>query len=224
MCWAAGSLLAGVVTGTIAWRASPARRFRIGSLALALSLVPLPFVDQPIVMAGLLAISGMAIAPTLIASVAVTQGAVLPNRLTEALGWTSTGLASGVAAGAAVVGQLIDYSGSTAGFWGVVGFGLLLIITAVFVRSPVRRWPDGPSAQRREILRSWTRPSVGRKPVALILSRLSTLCCGRGARVLPSPYAAVVTLDTAAGSAPRAANTSRAMAAQVIGSPPLLTL
>jgi MFS family permease len=135
MCWAAGSLLSGVVTGTITWRASPARRFRIGALALALSLVPLPFVDQPIVMAGLLAISGMAIAPTLIASVAVTQEAVLPNRLTEALGWTSTGLAGGVAAGAAGVGWLIDYSGSTAGFWGVVGFGLLLIIAAVFVRS-----------------------------------------------------------------------------------------
>ena len=101
MCWAAGSLVAGVVTGTITWRASPARRFRIGSVALAVSLVPLPFVDQPIVIAGLLAISGMAIAPTLIASVAVTQGAVLPNRLTEALGWTSTGLVSGVAAGAA---------------------------------------------------------------------------------------------------------------------------
>ena len=161
MCWAAGSLLAGVVTGTITWRASPARRFRIGSLALALSLVPLPFVDQPIVIAGLLAISGMAIAPTLIASVAVTQGAVLPNRLTEALGWTSTGLASGVAAGAAVVGQLIDYSGSTAGFWGVVGFGLLLIMTAVFVRSSRPTRPTRPSAQRREILRQLS-PRVGR--------------------------------------------------------------
>ena len=134
MCWAAGSLLAGVVTGTIAWRASPARRFRIGSVALALSLVPLPFVDQPLVMAGLLTLSGMAIAPTLIASVGVTQEAVPPNRLTEALGWTSTGLASGVAVGAAGVGQLIDRSGSTAGFAGVVAAGLLLILTAAFVR------------------------------------------------------------------------------------------
>lgn len=134
MCWAAGSLLSGVITGTITWRASPARRFQISSVALALSLVPLPFVDEPILIAGLLAVSGMAIAPTLIASVAVTQEAVLPNRLTEALGWTSTGLAGGVAAGAAGVGWLIDYSGSTAGFWGVVGFGLLLIVTAGFVR------------------------------------------------------------------------------------------
>jgi len=123
-----------VVTGTIAWRASPARRFRIGSVALALSLVPLPFVDQPLVMAGLLTLSGMAIAPTLIASVGVTQEAVAANRLTEALGWTSTGLASGVAVGAAGVGQLIDRSGSTAGFAGVVAAGLLLILTAAFVR------------------------------------------------------------------------------------------
>ena len=47
MSWAAGSLVAGVVTGTITWRASPARRFRIGSVGARVSLVPLPFVDQP---------------------------------------------------------------------------------------------------------------------------------------------------------------------------------
>ena len=43
--------------------------------------------------------------PTLIASVAVTQAAVPATRLTEALDWTSTGLAVGLAAGAAVSGS-----------------------------------------------------------------------------------------------------------------------
>ena len=88
---------------------------------LAASLVPLPFVDQPADRAALLIVSGLAIAPTLIASVAVTSAAVPPTRLTEALGWTTTGLASGLALGAAALGQVIDVPGPAAGFWGVVG-------------------------------------------------------------------------------------------------------
>ena len=56
-------------------------------------------------------VSGMAIAPTLIASVAVTQSSVDQTRLTEALAWISTGMAAGVAVGAAAVGHVIDSSG-----------------------------------------------------------------------------------------------------------------
>jgi predicted MFS family arabinose efflux permease len=135
MSWAFGSLLSGVVTGTVHWRVSPARRLRVGAVALASSLVPLPFADSAVAVAGLLALSGMAIAPTLIASVAVTQQAVPTARLTEALSWCSTGLAAGLALGAAVVGQLIDRGGAQAGFVGVVGAGVALVLSAVFIRS-----------------------------------------------------------------------------------------
>ncbi len=135
MCRAFGSLLSGLVTGTIRWHATPSRRLRVGAVALALSLVPLPFVDHPAVVAGLLALSGVAIAPTLIASVAVTQQAVPASRLTEALSWNTTGIAAGLALGAAVVGQLIDIGGAQAGLAGVTGAGIALIISAVFVRS-----------------------------------------------------------------------------------------
>ena len=134
MAWAFGSLVAGAVTGAIAWRASPARRFRIGAILLALSLLPMPFISQPLVLSLLLILSGMAIAPTLIASVAVTQASVDQTRLTEALAWISTGMAAGVAAGAAVAGQLIDHSGAQAGFVGVVVAGLFLLLSALFVR------------------------------------------------------------------------------------------
>jgi predicted MFS family arabinose efflux permease len=135
MCWAFGSLLSGLVIGTVHWRTAPSRRLRLGAVALALSLVPLPFVDRPAVVAGLLALSGIAIAPTLIASVAVTQQAVPASRLTEALSWNSTGIAAGLALGAAVVGQLIDHGGADAGLAGVVGAGAALIVSVMFVRS-----------------------------------------------------------------------------------------
>jgi MFS family permease len=135
MVWAFGSLLAGLLTGTITWRATPARRFRVGALLLGLSVLPLPFAGHPVVVTALLLLSGFFIAPTLIASVAVTQAAVPANRLTEALGWTSMGMATGVAAGAAGLGYVIDLYDATAGFWGVVAIGGLLILSAMCVRS-----------------------------------------------------------------------------------------
>jgi MFS family permease len=134
--WSFGSLVAGAVTGAIIWRKSPAHRFRVSASLLALSLLPLPFVDHPGVVALLLVLSGMAIAPTLITSVGVTQSAVDQSRLTEALAWISTGLAAGVAAGAAVVGHVIDGWGAQVGFVGVAIAGLLLTISALFVRGP----------------------------------------------------------------------------------------
>jgi hypothetical protein len=136
MAWAGGSLIAGVVTGTIVWTASPARRFRIGAILLAVSLLPLPFVQHPLPTAGLLILSGLTIAPTLIASVAVTQSAVPADRLTEALGWTSMGMAGGVGLGAAALGKVIDLGGAHAGFYGVIVTGLILIVAALCVRTP----------------------------------------------------------------------------------------
>lgn len=66
---------------------------------------------------------------------AVTQEAVPHSRLTEALGWTSTGMAGGVALGAAALGQVIDHWGARAGFVGIIGIGLLLIAAALCVRT-----------------------------------------------------------------------------------------
>jgi predicted MFS family arabinose efflux permease len=131
-------LVAGAVTGAIIWRASPARRFRVGAIMLTLSLLPLPFVSHPLGVALLLILSGMAIAPTLIASVGVIQSAVDQSRLTEALAWNSTGMVAGVAAGAAAVGYVIDSSGAQAGFVAVAIAGLLLTLSAQFVRGPGR--------------------------------------------------------------------------------------
>ncbi|MCW2811249.1 MAG: putative drug resistance transporter [Friedmanniella sp.] len=135
LTWAVGSLASGMVVGTVAWRSSPARRFRTSAILLALSTLPLPFVQRPLLLVPVLVVSGLAIAPTMIASVAVAQSAVSPARLTEAFGWTSMGLAGGVALGAAGMGRLIDSGGPTAGFWGLVAAGVVLIGLTLLVRS-----------------------------------------------------------------------------------------
>lgn len=154
MLWATGSLIAGLVTGTILWKASPRRRFRVGAVLLAASVVPLLFVEHPAAVAGLLLLSGLAVAPTLISSVALTQSCVPASRLTEALGWTSMGMATGVALGAAVIGWVIDGWGADGGFAAMVGVALLLGAAVMTVRSPkpaavqtrVTAGPDTPAA------------------------------------------------------------------------------
>lgn len=143
MAWGVGSLTAGVLTGAVVWKVSPTRRLRVGALLLACSVVPLPFVHHPLVVAALLLVSGLFISPTLIAGLAVTESSVPPRRLTEALGWTSMGMAAGLAAGAAGLGWVVDRAGASAGFWGVVVIGGLLVLSALCVRdAPVGAAPQ----------------------------------------------------------------------------------
>ena len=108
-------------------------------------MAPLALVDDPRLMAGLLFVSGLTIAPTLIASVAVVEAAVPRTRLTEALGWTSMGVAAGVAAGAAALGRLIDLDGARSGFWGATGFGVLLVLASLTVRQTSRAAGPDPA-------------------------------------------------------------------------------
>ena len=133
---ALGSMLAGVVTGMLQWRRSNAGRFRFGMLALALALLPLPFVEGLLLMAVVLFLAGFAISPTLIASVAWIEETVPAARLTEGISVLTTGMYIGLAPGAAAVGAVIDRHGASASYWvpvcaawvgATVGVGTLLL-------------------------------------------------------------------------------------------------
>ncbi len=128
--FALGSLLSGLVTGAVSWRTSNGTRFRWGMLALALMMVPLPFVQGFALMGVLLFFAGLAISPTLIASVAWVEETVPSNRLTEGISIMTTGLAAGVAPGAAVAGLVIDRAGASASYWVAAGAGLCGAVVA----------------------------------------------------------------------------------------------
>ncbi len=147
--WALGSLLSGVVTGALRPRTGNATRFRWGLLAMALLVVPLPFVESLGLLALVLFLSGFAISPTLIASVAWIEEVVPEDRLTEALTVFTTGLAAGVAPGAALVGVVVDASGASASYWVGAAAGLVaaaLAFATAAVVSPGRAAPSGSSA------------------------------------------------------------------------------
>lgn len=115
--FALGSLLAGLVYGTVDWRASAGGRFRWGMTALAIVLVPLPFISGFVGMGIALLLAGIAISPTLIASVALIEQTVPSRRLTEGISMMTTGLYGGLAPGAAGAGAVIDRHGASPSFW-----------------------------------------------------------------------------------------------------------
>jgi predicted MFS family arabinose efflux permease len=128
--WALGSLLSGLVVGTIKFRRTPATRYRAGLFALAVVMMPLPFVPNVVVLGGVLFVAGFAISPTLIAAVSWIEAIVPAARLNEGMTIFTTGLVLGVAPGAALVGAVVDAAGASGGFLVPVAAGFLATVAA----------------------------------------------------------------------------------------------
>ena len=132
--WAAGSLIAGAVTGAVTWHRPVLHRLRIGAAAMALTMVPLLLVESMWVMGAVLFVAGFAIAPTLIASISLAEATVPSARLTEGLAFLQTGLVAGVAPGAAVAGLVVDAYGASAAYLVSIGGGALALVAALATR------------------------------------------------------------------------------------------
>jgi len=114
--WALGSLVSGVLTGLIRWRRPPATRVRWGILALGLAMVPLTVISSMPLLGLVLFLGGFAISPTLISTLSLTEQSVPRGRLTESMAVLHTGMAAGIAPGAALAGVLVDASGAAAAY------------------------------------------------------------------------------------------------------------
>ena len=123
--YAGGSLIAGLAYGSVRWRVPVARRFAAGCLLMVSTLVPLLLVGSLLALCLMLFLAGGAIAPTLIAGFSATERAVPADQLTEGLTWASTGVAIGLAVGAALAGQITDAAGARPAFIVAVAGGAL---------------------------------------------------------------------------------------------------
>ena len=128
--WAFGSLLAGLWYGSIHWRAPVERRLLIGCVLLAISLAPLPWVGNILALAIVLFCAGLTIAPTMVAVTACVEEWVPPQRLTEAITWTVTGILLGVAPGNAAAGRAVDDWGASSAYWVPVTIGIVCAAVA----------------------------------------------------------------------------------------------
>ena len=183
MCWAAGSLRGRPGRrARSTWRRPPLARYRIGAVALAVTLLPMPFVGPAWLLGVLLAVSGFAIAPD-----ADRLGERRPDlraavRLTEALGWSGTGMSAGrghrrrpVRGGrrpAGLDGRLRRSSPASASCWSSASCSIRT--PAPVAPEPSRLSSGEVAAQRRRTA------SSGTKPVASKLGEVEAAV--RGAR------------------------------------------
>lgn len=134
--WALGSLLAGLVSGAITWRRGAAVRLRWGALALCVAVAPLPFVGSLPVMAVVLLVGGLAISPTLIAAMSLAEQVLPTSRMTEGMAVLQTGMAAGLAPGAALAGLVIDAEGASTAYLVCLGGTLVALAAALLVAVP----------------------------------------------------------------------------------------
>ncbi|MFL6002796.1 MAG: MFS transporter [Nocardioides sp.] len=135
--WALGSLIAGLVTGAVHWRRDAGHRVRWGSAAMMAAMLPLALIGSVPVMGLALFVAGFAIAPTLIATMSLTEKTVPHARLTEGMAIMHTGIVAGVAPGATIAGVVIDAYGASPAYLVAAGAGLVSALAAQAIpRSP----------------------------------------------------------------------------------------
>lgn len=150
--WALGSLIAGLVSGAIAWRSGPLVRLRWGALGMAIAMAPLVLVPSIPVMFLVLLVGGLAISPTLIAAMSLAEQVLPPARLTEGMAFVQTGIAAGLAPGAAVAGLVIDEAGASPAYLVCAAGGVIALLAALATRLPTNvRSHDDEHAGEREL-------------------------------------------------------------------------
>jgi MFS family permease len=141
-CYALGSATGGLWYGSRTWRAPAYRRMAV-TLALTVAGV-CTFWAMPnlVVLAAVIYLCGLTIAPTLIAGYSVLASTARPGRATEAMTWLSTGISVGLACGATAAGFILDAFGPR---WGYA-FAATSGVTAVLIYlSGLRRLSAPPS-------------------------------------------------------------------------------
>jgi len=123
-CYAFGSATGGLWYGTRTWQAPASRRMAV-TLSLTVAGV-CSFWAMPslLVLAPVIYLCGLTIAPTLIAGYSLLEATARPGRATEAMSWLSTGIAVGVAVGSTAVGFILDAFGPRWGYAFAAASGL----------------------------------------------------------------------------------------------------
>lgn len=135
--FAGGSGIVGLIFGSMHPTRSLRGQLMIASSAVTILSIPLLLVGSVPGLAVAYVLAGCAIAPTLITATALVEQIVPPEKLTEGMTLTVTGLGVGVALGSALAGQLIDRSGVSSAYMLAVGAAVTAsIVTACLFAKP----------------------------------------------------------------------------------------
>ncbi|PHP53225.1 MFS transporter [Actinomyces ruminis] len=137
--WGVGSFTAALVYGARSWHRPLWQQFLLGAMALAVGASTLMFAPNLVVLGVLMALTGMAIAPTVTAGNTITQVSVAPSQLTEGLAWVGTAMNIGVSLGSMFGGHAIDAAGSHGGYLLVAAMGWLAVLMCLGGLRALRR-------------------------------------------------------------------------------------
>ena len=134
-----GSLISAVIYGARVWSAPLWRLFFIGVLLLAIGSSTFLFSANLAVLALLMFVAGLAVAPTMTNVNTIVQRITPAARLTEGLTWMSTATTLGISMGSAITGPSIDSSGHRGGFFLTLIFAWLMVLVALVGLPALRR-------------------------------------------------------------------------------------
>ena len=142
--YALGSATGGLWYGSRQWRSSLQTRFAVTLTLTVLGVAT--FWAQPnlVTLTCCIYLCGLTIAPTLIAGFSLLEAQAKPGRLTEAMSWLSSGIGVGLAAGASVVGFILDAHGARVGYAFAAACGVASAATCL-LGLPRLRSPNVPA-------------------------------------------------------------------------------
>ncbi|WP_366180888.1 MFS transporter [Actinomyces timonensis] len=129
--WSVGSLSAALAFGACAWGWPLWKQLLAGVTGLAVGCSALPTMPDLVSIAVVMALTGMAIAPTVTIGNNIVQVTVAPSQLTEGLAWIGTALNMGVSLGSLVAGYAVDRTDSYGGYLLVAGFAWTGVLATI---------------------------------------------------------------------------------------------
>ncbi len=127
-----GSLIAGTLYGMHHWKSDPGYRFALALGFMTVATSGLLFIHHYAALAWLVALSGLAISPTLIAANAFAKELVPADRLNEAFAYLGASISLGITIGSFVVGLVVNHFGAWQGFDVVTAAASLSTAIAIY--------------------------------------------------------------------------------------------
>jgi MFS family permease len=128
---AVGSLVSGLLYGTRQWVSSLRSRFIVATSVFVLAYVGVAGVTSVPVMAGVIIVAGITIAPTAIAETSLVEKLVPAAARTEGFSWMNTAVAAGVALGSALAGVVVSHTSGHRAFLVAVAAAAFALLTIV---------------------------------------------------------------------------------------------
>jgi len=144
--YAVGSFITGSAYGLLHWTLPLRWQLLLVCAAFALATLPFFFIGAISTLTVICFIAGAACSPSIIIALRLVESLVNKGQLTESMTWALVSPFTGMAAGFALAGKLVDAWGAAQAFYGTVLFGCVALVTVVMAQPFLYRDVANPPA------------------------------------------------------------------------------